>query len=106
VRAACFAETAHQHVVPGLEIENEKMKGVLSKLADQPLESVQTLSRTNINHERSVLDFSAGDIDSLHQFGDERHREVVDAEKTQIFKGFQNGSLARTAHARHNNEVP
>jgi hypothetical protein len=88
VRPARFAEPADQHIIPGFQVEHEKLKCRLAEFADQTIQSLKPFARTDIDNQGGMFDLATGYVDPFNQFRDKGYGEIVDTEKTEIFEGL------------------
>ena len=65
------------------------MERGFSELADNLLQIMQPFARPDVDDEGRMRDFAAGGMDPFNEFRNERDREVVDAEESQILEAFR-----------------
>src|ERR1700677_1163684 len=98
-----FGESPHQRWVRGVEKDHRGGKH-FSDLAKDRWETVEMLTFANVNHQRSTVDLRRLP-DQVGKCRDQLQRHVVDRIETQILKGLERGSLARTGETGQDHQL-
>ena len=86
MRPAGFTETTDQHIVFRFQVEHKKVECSFSEFTQNLNQVCEFFSRPDIDNEDCPLHIVPGLLKSLHQFGNEGDRKVIDTEKTKVFK--------------------
>jgi hypothetical protein len=98
VRPARLTKAADKHFVPRLEIQYKKMEGRFPQLNDHLYQIAQCFTRPDIDNDSRASDFAAGGAETFGEFRNQRDREIINTEESQILESFKNGPFPGTAH--------
>jgi len=100
-----LAKPAQQSILGRLN-EN-KRRGVLgAQLPQNGGQFFQLLALAHVHEQGRTLNFPAGTHVQFTECGDECNRKIIDAIKTEVFEGFEDGAFARAAKAGEDHQLP
>src|SRR5205807_8325785 len=105
MRPACYAKTPDQNRIGSLEKPQRHVeRRILFQLAIYPRKFAECFSLTNVDDHGRFRAFFLRFNYEFVKFTEETDREIIDAEKSTVFEGSQEGSLPGAAQARDDHE--
>lgn len=106
MRASAFSITACEDIVLGIEEEETSFVAELLEEGAKGLGFVAgEAGLTGICDDSDVFERGVACFEGFEKVGEEREREVVNAEIAAVFEGFGSDAFSRAAHAGNNHKV-
>ena len=104
MRTPRFGVAPHQHGILGVKKNHARVQQISYGLQDFG-QAVEGRAFANVHHDGGPLHFG-GLADQAGEIGQQFHRQIVDAVKSQVLKSLERRSFARAGDSGNDHQIP